>query len=112
MTRALGTRALLLDALGTLVELDPPWVHLAAALGTDPDDRLVSATRAEMSYYRAHSHEGRDAESLAEPARPLRRGALARAGPRGLRRDDDGARSAFEPSTTRHRRWPSFGRWG
>ena len=59
-------RAVLLDALGTLVELEPPWVHLAEALGTQPDERLVGAVRAEMDYYREHSHEGRDADSLAE----------------------------------------------
>jgi putative hydrolase of the HAD superfamily len=56
----------LLDALGTLVELEPPWVHLAAELGVAPDERLERAVRAEMRYYREHSHEGRDAESLAE----------------------------------------------
>ena len=58
-------RAVLLDALGTLVELEPPWVHLATALGVRRDERLVRAVRAEMAYYRDHSHEGRDAESLA-----------------------------------------------
>lgn len=60
------TRAVLLDALGTLVELEPPWMHLAAALGAEPDDLLVTAVRAEMGYYREHSHEGRDPDSLAE----------------------------------------------
>lgn len=60
------TRAVFLDALGTVVELDPPWVHLAAALGVDADERLVAAVRAEMSYYKLHADEGRDAESLAE----------------------------------------------
>ena len=35
-------RAVLLDALGTLVELEPPWVHLAEALGVEPDERLVA----------------------------------------------------------------------
>ena len=60
------TRAVLLDALGTLVDLEPPWVHLAAELGVEPDERLVRAVRAEMGYYREHSHEGRDQESLAE----------------------------------------------
>jgi putative hydrolase of the HAD superfamily len=59
-------RAIFLDALGTLVALEPPWEHLAAALGIDADERLVRAFRAEMSYYRAHSHEGRDASSLAD----------------------------------------------
>lgn len=62
-----ATRAILLDALGTLVELEPPWVHLRAALGDGvPDDRLEAAVRAEMRYYRAHSDEGRDAASLAD----------------------------------------------
>jgi len=60
------TRAVFLDALGTLVELEPPWVHLAASLGTEPDRRLVDAVRAEMSYYKEHAHEGRDAASLAD----------------------------------------------
>jgi FMN phosphatase YigB (HAD superfamily) len=59
-------RAVLLDALGTLVELEPPWPHLAAALEVEPDDRLIAAVRAEMRYYREHSDEGRDAESLAD----------------------------------------------
>jgi putative hydrolase of the HAD superfamily len=66
MISASDTRAVLLDALGTLVELEPPWAHLAKALGTEPDERLVQAARAEMAYYREHSHEGRDARSLAE----------------------------------------------
>jgi putative hydrolase of the HAD superfamily len=30
------------------------------------DERLVAAVRAEMDYYREHSHEGRDPQSLAE----------------------------------------------
>ncbi|HSI80297.1 MAG TPA: HAD family hydrolase [Solirubrobacterales bacterium] len=59
-------RAVFFDALGTLVELEPPWAPLAASLGIEPGDRVVAAVRAEMSYYRAHAHEGRDPESLAE----------------------------------------------
>jgi putative hydrolase of the HAD superfamily len=59
------TRAVLLDALGTLVELEPPWDHLAAELGVEPDERLRRAMRAEMAYYRDHSDEGRDPPSLA-----------------------------------------------
>ena len=61
-----STRAVLLDALGTLVELEPPWVHLAEALGVQQDERLVGAAQAEMDYYASHSHEGRDPDSLAE----------------------------------------------
>jgi putative hydrolase of the HAD superfamily len=60
------TRAVFLDALGTLVELEPPWVHLREVLGDEiPEERIVRAVRAEMAYYRDHSHEGRDADSLA-----------------------------------------------
>jgi putative hydrolase of the HAD superfamily len=60
-------KAVLLDALGTLVELEPPFERLATALGDRvPRDRLERAMRSEMAYYRAHSHEGRDAASLAD----------------------------------------------
>ncbi len=55
-----------LDALGTLVELEPPWIHLAAALGVEPDERVKRAMRAEMAYYRDHAHEGSDDDALAD----------------------------------------------
>ena len=59
-------RAVFLDALGTLVELEPPWVHMAAEVEREPDDEeLVRAVRKEMAYYKEHSHEGRDADSVA-----------------------------------------------
>ena len=62
-----ATRAVFLDALGTLVELEPPWVGLAGALGEEVDQRrLIAAVRAEMAYYREHSDEGRDETSLAD----------------------------------------------
>jgi putative hydrolase of the HAD superfamily len=60
------TRAVFLDALGTLVELEPPWTHLAPDLGIEPDERLVGAVRAEMGYYKEHAHEGTDPEALAD----------------------------------------------
>jgi putative hydrolase of the HAD superfamily len=61
-----STRAVFLDALGTLVELEAPWVHLAPELELDPDDEdLVRAVRKEMAYYKEHSHEGRDPDSVA-----------------------------------------------
>jgi HAD superfamily hydrolase (TIGR01509 family) len=60
------TKAVFLDALGTLVELEPPWVHLAADLGVEPDERLVDAVRAEMGYYKQHAHEGTDLGALAD----------------------------------------------
>jgi putative hydrolase of the HAD superfamily len=60
-------RAVFLDALGTLVELEPPWVYLRERVPREVDDeRLVAAVRAEMRYYREHAHEGRDPASLAE----------------------------------------------
>jgi putative hydrolase of the HAD superfamily len=62
----MGTRAVFVDALGTLVELEPPWVHLAAALGSEPDEQMIAAVRAEMAYYKAHSHEGTDRDKLAD----------------------------------------------
>jgi putative hydrolase of the HAD superfamily len=61
------TRAVFLDALGTLVELEPPWLALRERVPDEIDDeRLVAALRAEMAYYRDHAHEGRDEASLAE----------------------------------------------
>ena len=58
-------RAVFLDALGTLVELEPPWIALRRSVpGEIGDERLEEALRAEMSYYRDHAHEGRDEESL------------------------------------------------
>lgn len=61
------TRAVFLDALGTLVELEPPWTSLRARVPAEiSDERLMVALRAEMAYYREHSHEGRDEPSLAE----------------------------------------------
>lgn len=58
------TRAVLLDALGTLVELEPPWVPLAAVLELD-EAEVANAVRAEMDFYMEHSHEGKDEASLA-----------------------------------------------
>lgn len=39
---------------------------LAAALGVEPDERLVGAVRREMAYYKQHAHEGRDDSSLVD----------------------------------------------
>jgi putative hydrolase of the HAD superfamily len=63
--------AVLLDALGTLLRLEPPAPLLRAELarrtGHDPGEpAAVAAIRAEIAYYRAHIDEGRDAASLAE----------------------------------------------
>jgi putative hydrolase of the HAD superfamily len=66
---AQGTRAVLLDALGTLLTFEPPAPHLRAALrerhGAEVTEEVAAAAiRAEIAYYRAHLHEGRDAASL------------------------------------------------
>ena len=57
------TRAVLFDALGTLVDLEPPWVPLASVLEMD-EAEVAPAVRAEMDFYKEHSHEGKDAASL------------------------------------------------
>jgi putative hydrolase of the HAD superfamily len=60
-------RAVFLDALGTLIELEPPWLALRERIPPEiSDERLIAAVRAEMAYYREHSHEGRDTASLAD----------------------------------------------
>jgi putative hydrolase of the HAD superfamily len=65
------TRAVLLDALGTLLELVPPWPRLRQVLAqrhgieiSEEDARR--AMLAEMAYYRAHHQEGSDPDALAE----------------------------------------------
>ncbi|HEY6886540.1 MAG TPA: HAD-IA family hydrolase [Solirubrobacter sp.] len=62
-------RAILLDALGTLLSFEPPAPHLRAALlertGADIGEAgAKAAIRAEIAYYRAHLHEGIDLEKL------------------------------------------------
>jgi putative hydrolase of the HAD superfamily len=64
-------RAVLLDALGTLVALEPPWPALVRELRQRHRieitlEQAVAALRAEMSYYRAHCHQARDAATLAD----------------------------------------------
>jgi putative hydrolase of the HAD superfamily len=65
-----GYEAVLFDALGTLVELDPPWPLLQSALaphGIEIDEEQArEAMLAEMAYYRAHHMEGHDDASLAD----------------------------------------------
>lgn len=60
-------RACLIDALGTMVRLLPPWLHLdpsvTAGVGAE---RVERAFRAEMSFYAANAQRGRDAASLAQ----------------------------------------------
>ena len=64
-------RAVLFDALGTLVRLEPPAPRLRAELqrvaGIDVGEEAAErAFRAEIAYYLDHHLEGRDASSLDE----------------------------------------------
>jgi putative hydrolase of the HAD superfamily len=64
-------RAVLLDALGTLVHFEPPAPllrdELRRRLGLAVSLETAEAAIAdEIAYYRAHLHEGRDADSLAD----------------------------------------------
>lgn len=62
----MATQAVLLDALGTTIELEPPWPRLASKLQIPADERLIAGFRAEMSYYRDHAHEAVDDSALAD----------------------------------------------
>ena len=62
---------MLLDALGTLVALEPPWPalvrELRAKVGIEISlEQAMTALRAEMAYYRAHCHQAGDARTLAD----------------------------------------------
>jgi len=58
----------LLDALGTVLDLEPPWPHLVAALAqrgaTVTQDDARRAMVAEMTYYRANCDTAGDRASL------------------------------------------------
>jgi putative hydrolase of the HAD superfamily len=61
-------RAVLLDALGTLIELERPWPHLVDELAARGlvvgEDDARAAMLAEMAYYRAHHDEAVDWTAL------------------------------------------------
>jgi putative hydrolase of the HAD superfamily len=64
-----GIDAVLLDGLGTLVALECPWPALVGRLQDAYGIELSlagaeRAFRAEIAYYRAHHHEGRDPVAL------------------------------------------------
>lgn len=63
--------AVLLDAFGTLIDIDQPYERLRRSLrrhlGAEVSGAAAErAFRAEMTYYADHCHEGADAETLAE----------------------------------------------
>ena len=97
----MATKAVFLDALGTLVELEPPWVSLRAAVPDEVgDDALVAAVREEMAYYKEHAHEGRDEASLADLRAPVRRADLEPARGRARARRRWSTRSSSTPTRT------------
>jgi len=64
-------RAVLLDALGTLLSLEPPAPRLRAGLrsafGIDVGEEAAArVVRAEIAYYRAHLHQAGDTAGLAD----------------------------------------------
>ena len=66
---AMPTRAVTLDAFGTLIAMDPPAPLLSAALAdggyTIPADVVEDALRREIAHYRARMHIGADAAGVA-----------------------------------------------
>jgi putative hydrolase of the HAD superfamily len=64
----LRLQAVLLDALGTLLELEPPAPHLRAELAARgvvvSEAEAAAALRVEIAYYRAHHDEAVDAGAL------------------------------------------------
>lgn len=64
-------RAVLLDALGTLIGIEPPWEPFVALLEqrhaiTITVEEALGALRAEMAYYRGHCLAAGDPGSLAQ----------------------------------------------
>ncbi|HEY2789986.1 MAG TPA: HAD family hydrolase [Gaiellales bacterium] len=63
--------AVLLDAFGTLIDIDQPYLRLRRSLRRHLGAEVSAAAaerafRAEMTYYADHCHEGADAFTLAE----------------------------------------------
>jgi HAD superfamily hydrolase (TIGR01509 family) len=75
----------LLDAFGTLLDLEPPAPVLGALLAAEghvhPPDRLAAAMATEVRYYRAHQMRGRDRAGLAALRRDCARVVAAALGP-------------------------------
>ena len=105
-------QAVLLDAAGTLVGLEPPAPRLTRLLAErfgievgEPD--AAAAFRVEVAYYRVHMQQGRDAASLQELRRECAEvlfTALPDPGP--LARIGSGARTALLLDCLRFRAFP------
>lgn len=68
-TRSRPPRVVLLDAMGTLLGLEPPVPRLAAGLAAAghpaTDEVVAAALRAEIAHYKSRMHTGADRASLA-----------------------------------------------
>ena len=72
-------RAIFIDAMGTMLELEPPWERIdPLPVAGIPPRRVREAFETEMDYYRAHAEQGSDREP-GRPAPALRGAALGRA---------------------------------
>lgn len=75
----------LLDALGTVVELERPWPHLVRELGARgtevTQEQAREAMLAEMAYYRAEHHRADSPEGLRRLRRACAEVVLAHLGP-------------------------------
>ncbi len=75
----------LLDALGTILELEKPWPHLVRELATRgtrvTEEQAREAMLAEMAFYRAEHHRAGDTDGLARLRRECAGVVLAHLGP-------------------------------
>ncbi|HKJ36456.1 MAG TPA: HAD-IA family hydrolase [Solirubrobacterales bacterium] len=64
--RRAATRAIFIDALGTMLELEPPWERIdpSAVAGLAPE-RVRAGFEAEMAYYRENMASASEPDSLA-----------------------------------------------
>ncbi len=89
----------LLDALGTVLELEPPWPHLVRELGRRgtrvTEERARAAMLAEMAYYRAEHHRADGPDGLARLRRECAGVVLAHLGPAAAETDVDDVEAAL-----------------
>lgn len=63
----MARRAVFIDALGTMLWLEPPWERIdPAAIAGLPPERVREGFLAEMAFYAERTGEGSDAERLAD----------------------------------------------
>lgn len=89
----------LLDALGTVLELEPPWPHLVRELGQRgtrvTEEQAHAAMLAEMAYYRAEHHRADGPDGLARLRRECAGVVLAHLGPAAAATNVDDVEAAL-----------------